>query len=82
MYVQIIFIIETHFQELLCTKKARNFREFFGRNHPCLKVRIECDFLSFLISDNIQNLKKTIKSLKNEYDYFSNKINNQIYFYN
>ena len=76
MYVQRIFITETHLQKLLCTEKARNFREFFGRNCPCPKVRLEYDFLSFLIFEDIQNMKKTIKLLKNEYDYFSNKRNN------
>ena len=53
MYVRRIFIIETHFQKLLCTEKARNFREVFGRNRPYPKVRLECDFLSFLIFEDI-----------------------------
>ena len=56
MYVRRIFIIETHFQKLLCMEKARNFREFFGRNRPCPKVRLEYDFLSFIIFENIQNI--------------------------
>ena len=50
------------------TEKARNFREFFGRNRPHPKVRLEYDFLGFLIFEDIQNLKKTIKSLKNQCD--------------
>ena len=81
MYVQRIFIIETHFQKLLYMEKARNSREFFERNSPCPKVRLEYDFLSFLIFEDIQNLKKTKKSLKNDYDCFSNERNNQIYLY-
>ena len=54
MYVQIIFIIETHFQKFLCTEKVRNFREFFG--HACPNVRLECDFLSFLIWGKIRQV--------------------------
>ena len=76
MYVQRIFIIEINFQKLLCTEKAQNFREFFGRNRPCSKMRLEYDFFSFLIFKDIQILKKSIMSLKNEYDYFSNERNN------
>ena len=61
MNVRRIFIVETHFQKLLCTEKARNFRKFFERNRPCPKVRLEYDFLSFLIFEDIQNLKKDHK---------------------
>ena len=64
MHVQRIFIIETHFQKFLCMEKARNFREFFGRNRSCLKVRLEYDFLSFLIFEDIQNLGKDHKVFK------------------
>ena len=38
MYVQRIFIIETHFQKHLCTKKARNFREFLQKNLQILQI--------------------------------------------
>ena len=76
MYVWRIFFKETHFQKHLCTEKARNFREFCWRNRPFPKVRLEYGFLSFLIFEDIQNLKKTIKSSKNEYDRFSNKRDN------
>ena len=64
LYVQRIFIIETHFQKLVCTEKARNFREFFGQNRICPKVRLEYNFLSFLIFEDIQNLKKYHKVIR------------------
>ena len=64
IYVRKIFIIESHLQKFVCTVKARNFREFFGQNLPCPKVRLEYDFLNFLIFEDIKNLKKDHKAFK------------------
>ena len=58
MHVRRIFVIETHFQKIFCMDKARNFQECFGRNRPCPKVRLEYDFLNFLIFENIKNVTK------------------------